>query len=567
MRLLTVLFTITLYSTFVLAQAPGVELSETITFKNNEEVGEEILLAKGLPHIYTYERPSKGLAMGKNKLMATQGINIVKYDEDLNFVKAMSYDRYTDKRQHFNMTSLGDNFIWTYATEPPPSKSKKGGKAPRKMYNLKADIIDANGKKIKSHRVGKVAVREFAESVNQEARSPNGEYLLIVISNERGGRGLLKSDETAYANIAVINKAGELVTNEKHRFRGKRDQIVLESIAIDNEGGAYLIARKYGSQKINARNRDKGKGGSVPYTLKNIYLPKGAEKALTSTVSSRGAFLRGVSHFHSRKGSIGLVGLYADDFNGRIQGVVTATNADTSARLTKQKFSLEDYENMGKGAADKKLFGSEIKGLSYAYYFQGGANTTNGPSILLEGFMQRVTQGQNGGETITNYYYDGLVIDLNDDGELMRANNVPKYQRVVIQQALGGGFSIGTSGNKEKYYASTSAISLGDRLGVLYNDNPKNLVRDEEKRAKGTRWGNAAAILAYFDEDGKLIRRPLFDRKADKLLLHVKSGMSTTSGEVYVLGSRVRSLAANELNLARLSPGTGGSLDALPTFD
>ena len=76
----------------------------------------------------------------------------------------------------------------------------------------------------------------------------------------------------------------------------------------------------------------------------------------------------------------------------------------------------------------------------------------------------------------------------------------------------------------------------------------------------------ATAILAYFDEDGALVRKPLFSRRADKLLLHTNSSRVGPEGRVYVLASRMRALSDNEVVLARLLPGEGGALEGLEDF-
>ena len=588
MRLLTLAVALLGAAPTVLAQAPGVETSETIIFANDEIVGDEVILVGDSPHLFTYGRPKEGFMKGRNKLRQTESVNILRYDAArLTQEEELVYNRFTDDREHYNLTGLGDLFVWTYVTEAGAGrgKGKKGGREAEPMYNLRADVIDAGGERVAQHRLGRIRVKEFAESERFEARSPNRRYLAQVVSNERQGRGMIKSDLTGQLQIAVLDDTGALVSQKRQRLPGKRDQVTVESVAVDDDGGAYVLVRVYRSQKSRERNRNRAAGGEVPYVLKSVYLPAGAEAAQVSTLPTGGAFVRGIAHYHRNDGGIGLVGLYADaafgkGADGRIQGVLTAGRADTSARLRQQAFSEADFERMGRFIAKKKLLGDGHKGLRYVYYMKGGAQTTKGVSVLLEGFQRVVQQGQQGGAPrITDYYFSSLVVDLDDDGNLVGANAIPKRQVVPISVGSGGGLAGqligaainnatagGSTGAVDKYYCSTSAISLGDRLGALYNDNPKNIFRDEEKQAKGTNWNKAAAILAYYDDDGELVRRPLFNRKDDKMLLHTGSGTVDAEGQLYVIGSRVRSMGANTLTLARLTPGTGGALDAMSDF-
>ena len=564
------------------AQAPGVELSEPFTFPDEEYVGGEILIADGAPHLYTYARPKTHALKGGNKLRQSEYLAVERYDPaTLTRVGGFVYDDFDAKREHYSLTSLGERFVWTYVTESAANAKKgRSGKKPEPTYSLRADVLDAGGKRVAQHRLGKIRVKEFGDARRFEARSPDGRYLVQVVSNEAPRRLLSKSKLTGYVNIAVVDAEGALVSAEKHRFPGKRDQLQVESVAVDDQGGAYVIARVYRNQKASER-ADRASGGVVPYSLKNVYLPAGAESAVTSNVATNRAFVQGLAHYNRPGGGLGLVGVYSDraTASGRagstILGVVTADRADTSARLRKQPFGEGDYANMGDRASKRGLFNrDEAEGLKHVYYMRGGVETADGVSVLLEGYQRIERQSNNGGRSVTDYYYDGLVLDLDAAGELVRANNVPKRQVVPIATQLPGvvGFAIavaasgtGTSA-KDRYYASTCALSLGDRLGVLYNDNPKNLARDEERKAKKTNWAGATAILAYFDEDGALVRKPLFSRRVDKLLLHTNSSRVGPGGRVYVLASRMRALSDNEVVLARLLPGEGGALEGLEDF-
>ena len=516
--------------------APGVKLSETTTFRNVEQVAYDILPYGDDFFVSTHvlnRSPVAALGAGA-RFDDLYALRLYRYTPDLKRTGEISIAWPDERREHIGIVSLGNALLWTFAT----ISDKRG------EIEVHAEVLNDKGEPMSEHRLLNVESRDYFFLGDFEAYSANRDYYVRAYADESPQRLLRKTDdERATITVAVFNRDGEVVTMERKRVRANRDQLDIQTVAVDDDGRAYVLAKVYN----NSKGRETRGGSDSKVYL--YTLDPGAEDFERTELKLDGQYIEGISMVPGRDGKPAIAGVYVEKLGRRIKGYFSLDNPESGAVLKPQEFSQEVLEALGKRVTTRK--GGELV-MEGQFEFRDALRGTDGRlTILLEGYTERVSNNGPGAvgvgvggfgygrQRITYNYGEGVMLTFDQEGVLAEAITIPKFQSTEQANAP---------------FYRMNLIEYDGQPAVIYNDNPKNFGRDLDKRTRSLRFQQAVATVSYAGRNGRLERRPLFARKdADKVVLVPASAERLANGEVVFLALRYRGLAKNELRFGLLS--------------
>lgn len=516
--------------------ARGVTLSELSTFNNRELVSYEIMPFGDEFYLATYDVDP----VRRSTFNELYSLRLHRYDAELKRDDAIEVAWPDEAREHLSLTSVGSNFVWTFA---------RFGRA-RDEVEIVAEILDGDGALVRSEPVMRVEARDYVRDrlEFESAFTPRRSHYVRVYAERSENRLFSKrDDERAAATVLVVDEAGDIVSNQRVRLNANRDQLNIEAVSVDDEGRAYVLAKVF----ANKRGRERALGGSDArlflYTLE-----PGGEEVATTELRLQGQYIEGVSLVPNDAGAPSIVGLYSERLNNsRIAGYFSAADVRDGEVLKPQPFTQRVLEGMGRKITSGRKGNRAIE---RDFVFRDALRHANGRlSLLMESFDVRVFNdnlagpgvGGFGRQRVEYVYGEGVILDFDEGGQLDDALVVPKLQ---------------TTDNPFLPYARMNLVEYEGRAAVLYNDNPKNFTRNVDRRTKPLGWNNALAVLGYAEttpsgRSERLRRVPLFARKqADKVIAMPPSVTRMPDGRIVFLASRYRMFGRNEVRFGVITP-------------
>ena len=523
-------------------EAPGVTLSEIATFRNNEVVPNTILPYGNdfFLHTYVEQNAGAGLLGSGQGLDDLWSLTLYRYNNKLRQTAEFQVAWPDERRDHLALSSLGDRLLWTFATET----GKKG------TYQIEAEVLDEKGKLIENYPLLKIDKREYAYLRTLEEYSNDRHFYARVYAEESVQRSLSKrDDQAATLTIAVFDNVGGVVSMERKRLRCDRDQLEVQSVAVDNNGRAYVLAKIY----ANSQRRETGGGSDSKVYL--YTLDPGSTELERIEMKLGGQYIEGVSMVPGRDGIPAIAGVYSDRRDGRIAGYFSTANPRKGEILKPKPFPQELLESLGKRSTNKRRGNLVLEG---DFEFRDAIRLTDGRlTILLESFDVRANN--NGGvggfggvgvgvglgrggvgldNQVTYTFGQGLMLTFDQEGEISEATVVPKFQ---------------STENPDAPFLSLKLVEYQRRPAAIYNDNPKNFTRELSKNPRSLALSRALAIVAYSDNNGRLQRDPIFGRlDADKLVLVPASATRLANDDVVFMALRYKSFGKNQFRFGRL---------------
>ncbi len=505
--------------------APGVTLSETFKFGKRDIVPYNILPYKDNYFVTSFN--IKGRMYSKSGLYEDlRSLKLHRYSSDLKHIGEVEIAWPDEQRHHSSIISLGEGLLWTFATE----SSTRG------ELELRAEILDDKGKVLAAHRLFQLEESEFGEVTDSEAWSTDRQYYTRVFAEESSQRLFSKKDEEkAGLTIAVFNNVGELITLKRTVLPVQRDQLEIHTVAVDNDGQAFILARVYGNSK-----RRETRGGSDSKVLLYTLAP-GGEELEQIELKLAGQYIEGIAMVPGRDGDPAIVGLYSDKLRGRIMGYFSLIDPRAGEVLQPKEFSQQMLESLGRSVSFTKK-GDQV--IAKDFEFRDALRLSNGNLALLLELYREVTYTSNSGAggfatMRTSYVYGaGVILTFDEKGVLAEALAVPKYQASAY---LNGPFD------------RMNLVEYNGLPAVIYNDNPKNLVRSLDKRPKRLNMKKAVATMGFANRSGELQRDPLFARKnVGKLVLVPNSVISLNNDDVVFMALRFKAFGKNEVSFGRI---------------
>ena len=521
-----------------------VELSEVTAFGRREVVAYEILPYGDDFFVSTHTSGARLASGGRPELMS---LRLHRYDDQLERTGELEVAWPDEAREHISVVSLGDALLWTFTT---PGRQ-------RNTFDLRAEVLDGDGQLVSGHDLATVELRDLDGFAEFEAYSASRDYYLRVYADETDSSLFSKRDEErATVTIAVFARTGEVVSIERKRLRVTRDQLEIQSVAVDDAGRAFVLAKVYSGSK--GRETRRGSDSKVYlYTLE-----PGDDDPERTELKLAGQYIEGISLVPGPTGAPAIVGVYTERIDGRIVGYFSTDRPADGLVLKPKPFSQELLAELGPRVTSGREGRLELEG---QYEFGDALRLSDGRLTLL---LESITIFQDftrpgvgvgvggvgfpgaGGE-LRYTFGEGLLLTFGSDGELDEALMVPMGQRFRLQQ----GFNVSRRRALDFVppYYRMRLVEYDGKPAAIYNDNPKNFGRDLTKRTKALRFGDAMATLAFADERGRLAQQPLFARReADKVILIPGSAERLANDDVVFLATRFRTFGKNEVRFGRI---------------
>ncbi len=280
-----------------------------------------------------------------------------------------------------------------------------------------------------------------------------------------------------------------------------------EKLLLDNKGNIYLSGRLYFEKLKEKRN------GMANYAYKILAYRDSGSVAKEYDISVPNQFITDVGFNITRDDKLAVAGFYSTQGTYSIKGIsFTLINAATGSiiRQGTKPFDASFLELFSRSQVDKK--DAEL----YSYDLDNIIIRSDGGVLLLaeQYFVESRTTRYYTGSTYTTrttYYFnynDVMAININPDASVAWATKIPKRQ---VTTDDGG------------YYSSYAYAVGGDKIYLLFNDNPDNLlVTDPSKVAKYSGVKRSVATLVTIGADGKWKKNLLFSNQDQGEILRPK---------------------------------------------
>jgi len=134
-------------------------------------------------------------------------------------------------------------------------------------------------------------------------------------------------------------------------------------------------------------------------------------------------------------------------------------------------------------------------------------------------------------EVVNNYHYnDIIVININPDGSIEWSKKIPKSQT--------------TSGDRG-YYSSYQSAIVKDKIYLFYNDNAKNLFKENAKKDKTHPFlinRDALMVMAVLNLEGDIKKAKLFRFGESEVYMRPKIAQQVSENEMIIYGDRARKM-------------------------
>lgn len=515
---------------FKTRETPQVTLSDIAEFKSNEVVPYSIL-----PHgtdffLYSYFEQSGGhieLGNGK-KLDNLHSLKLYRFDQELRKTGTIDVKWPDEQRDHLSLTSLRNQLLWTFAKK---SENKR-------FYRIEAEVLNAQGNVLSNYKLFNVDKDDFPYLKTYQAHSTNLAFHTRIYANE-GAQWFARKKDNEPANliITVFDSSGALTSLKKARLNCTRKQLEVQSVVVDNEGRVQILAKIYG----NAHGSETAGGSDSQIFL--YTLNQGSEILERVEMKLDGQYIEGISMVPGEQESTAIVGVYADRMGGRVKGYFSTNNPRTGKLLEARPFSQELLKQLGPRITARNK--GELV-MEWNFGFRDAIQLSNGMlTILLESFDvhnsksdAQINSWAIANDRDTYIFGEGVMLTFDQDGVLSETTVVPKLQAA---ENLGNPFF------------RVNLVEYKGRPAALYNDNPKNFIRDLSKPTLVSSMKNALAIVCYSDVTGKLQREPVFARSKDEKMVVVPSSAKRLSNnDVVFMALKYKTFGSNTFRFGRL---------------
>ena len=383
--------------------------------------------------------------------------------------------------------------------------------------------IDLKGKASKPKKIASFKYERRSDFPDISWEVSNDTSSILFIAQE--DRDRRKEDYQTY--ISVLDNDFNKVWNKKVKLPYSQRQVETSSWTVSDDGTVYFLAKIYESN--NKRESKFGKGGRKPAYDMKLYkiAADGSKKSFELKLD--GAFIKGMKiKVIEGSNDLALIGFSGDTRKGPIQGAtfMKMSAEDGSVIFAKKRnFTEKELDSFGRKNTSKDRKSKE-RGLDDEFLFNEIITDDDGSitAVAEENIViVRQNTDANGNTSVRTTFKNNamVVIDIDPDGNVKNVGMIPKRQ-----SNTKNGYPNADRKNEPKtdfqYYASFIGE---DKIYYLYNDDKDNFKRnitDPDKYKILSSYRDAVAVMAHFDDRGKLVKKELFTKKEAKTLLMPK---------------------------------------------
>lgn len=367
--------------------------------------------------------------------------------------------------------------------------------------------------------------------------SPDYKTRVYVI--EKSSNSLKNASDKEFI-VSVANEKGEKLWQKSITNKGVSNYFSeITELAVNNSGEVVLVEKRFNEDNTKRTDLVKVDGEFISGYEYNLYIftNKGNDYKKVNIDLGAKRIQSLNTEVNPDNGNFQFAGMYSNGKKSVIQGVLFG-EIDTQGKVVKstsKDFSNEFIDQFKKGAVDKEK-GDDDEGLSSSFKLRRFLSREDGGAyIVFEYYKMVVTTitTANGTSTkITYYYNDVIVTSVNKEGNIDWNYRIPKYQR-----------------GPSYIFSSIVPFVSGNTLGIIYNENPKNLDLNFDDKFKTVNFKESIAIVRTLTPDGKLKSSELFKNKDFETLLQPSMCRQTSPTTIAIYGGKFGMLSIKDARL------------------
>lgn len=321
--------------------------------------------------------------------------------------------------------------------------------------------------------------------------------------------------------VTVYNENMVQLWTKNVRLPYNNELFSSDEVVVDNIGNVYISGVVYKEIAKSKRN------GKPNYTYSIFAFRDMGDAVKEYKTQLQDKFITDLSfNILNNDGSIVCGGFYSDKGTFSIKGTFFMSIDPTTEAIKKQgvkqfdKEFLEEFMSENKASKGKELYEYDLKRL--VLRDDGGA------VLIAEQYFVNIvttTTYTNGrASTTTTYYYnynDMIVVSVNPSNNIDWAIKVPKRQ---VTRNDGG------------YFSSFASQVKGDKVFLLFNDNPKNLTIKDAKKTYNFNGKGSVITLATIDSKGEYEKSLFASNAAESIIARPKICKQMSEDEMIVYG-------------------------------
>jgi hypothetical protein len=285
----------------------------------------------------------------------------------------------------------------------------------------------------------------------------------------------------------------------------KDKAFAISNYRVDNDGNVFMMASIEKEKGEKEKKKPKYRYELISY----IYKTKSIKE---TEITLDDKFISDISFRINEKGNIVIGGFYSNKSSDGLAGTFFLAMDKESRKVISSGYKDFTTEFLGEFMSARK---AEKHKELYNYSIDYLVTKSDGGVLMVaeQYYMYTTTTCDSKGNCRTNYHYcynDIIVVSVNPDASIAWVKKVPKYQHSV---------------NDNGYYSSYTMDVVGDKLYLIYNDNPKNLLVDATKVKNGIT-KKMVTVLAVVDSKGNLERNVMFSAKDAKIFTRPKISLT-----------------------------------------
>lgn len=512
---------------------PVVKLSPEYKLERNKILKGHLHSDNSGHYMYFSKFKAGGLGLVATSLF-TKKVTYVLEKYDSKFKKVFSKEYKSDQKGTYGLDIkyFKNKFAWFLYKKDKSNDELKFYMTP----------ISMDGKSEKAKLIAKFKYekrKDFPEITWQV--SPDTTKIVFIATSDRDSK---KENYEAY--ISVLDNDFNILWDKKIKIPVTERRINTFQYKVNEEGDVFFLGKVYESDRKKESKR--GKDGKKKAYEMNLYkVSEGVDNYEEFEVKLNNAYIKGIGiEVNKTTSDLACVGFFGDTFTGPVQGAffMRFNGKDGEKYFAKKrKFTPKELNKFGRKntSKDKK---SKDTGLDDEFKFREIIFRENGEIFVTaeENYVTVSTSTDGRGNTTTTYHYNSnhiVVLKIDTEGEVENVSMIPKRQR--FQTPIYG------------YHAT---LKTPERIYFLYNDDADNFrkrITDPDKYKRISRVKHCIAVLTYIGENGKLVKRELFNKKeADSVLM---PGRSSQFGDnqLFFFNVRAKLLGKNTVRFGTLS--------------
>lgn len=385
----------------------------------------------------------------------------------------------------------------------------------------------------------------YAQRLKSDGKFDGKMVLIDKISAERkrnSGSFLIETSEDSTKFLIVSNPPYERKQDEKFNFKiydtkltnlknfgatlPYRDKDVsISDYYLGNDGSVHLLTRVI----LEKQDRQKGQ---APYYFSILSLLKDSKELAEYKINLPSKNIEDITiRLDNKKNKIICTGFYGDlkprEYVGKDIDGFFYLRVDVASKAIESKSFKQIDKKMVAALVNKRKV-KDNQGFSKSFEIVDLINREDGSSTLLAEYQNdyvittTYTTGNGGMTTTTTYHYirnNIFVINIAKDGTVESLIDIPKRQHTTNDSGL---------------FSSYLLFEKGERIFVLYNDNPENLYNnartiDEVEPIKKIK--KTCLVAAEINKDGSYTKQKIYDYANDGLAITPGWAIKIKDGE------------------------------------